>query len=328
MFKKVIAVFLRDIKVSLRDFIALYIILFPILFAIAINLFAPSINDTTVSVVLLNPSQEQTEFYEQLASVAVVTSEEALNQRVLKRDHTFGITESGIVSEGDEPTYLLDYAKLLRVFYLEGASVADTNAVITDLGRTLPPLKTLLVNGAMMLIAVLGGMLIALNIVEEKADNTISAMHVTPISRLGYVAGKSLIGMVVPALGSIIMLMLTGYGQVDFLKMLVMLLTTAIISMLVGFMEGLANDDVMNAAGNMKLLFLPLLGAMAGAELLADKWQPFLYWIPFYWSYKGNQGVLTGTGTWSEILMYSGIVLLISAVVFIFLAPKIRKGLE
>lgn len=140
--------------------------------------------------------------------------------------------------------------------------------------------------------------------------------------------GKSLIGMIIPAFGTVIMLLLTGYSQIHFGMMLLMVFTTSIISLLVGFLEGLMNDDVMNAAGNMKLLFLPLLGAMAGAELLADKWQPFLYWIPFYWSYKGNQLVLTGIGTWKEILSYSGIVLAISSIVFILLAPKIRKGLE
>lgn len=344
MLKKILAVFLRDLKVSLRDFIALYIIIFPLLFAVAINLFTPGINDTTVNLVLLDqnvagqqisvPSDAQQSplsqqaFFEQLAAVTVVESVEALEARVLKRDHAIGITGDGLVVEGDEPEYLVDYAKLLNVFYEKGASTEATHAELKSLGRVLPPIKTIFVNGAMMLIAVLGGMLIALNIVEEKADNTISAMHVTPISRFGYIVGKSLIGMVVPAIGTILMLLLTGYGAINMLQMLMMLLTTAIISMLVGFVEGLANDDVMNAAGNMKLLFLPLLGAIAGAELLADKWQPFFYWIPFYWSYKGNLAVLSGTGTWSEVGIYSGLVLALSTVVFILLAPKIRKGLE
>ncbi len=328
MIKKIIAVFLRDLKVSLRDFIALYIILFPILFAVAINLFAPSINDTTVSVVLLSPESEQVTFFEQLATVAVVDTISDLNYRVLKRDHTIGITKEGLVAQGDEPAFLVDYAKLLNVFYLNGATIESTKAELTDIGRAIPPIKTMFVNGATMLIAVLGGMLIALNIVEEKADNTISAMHVTPISRLGYIAGKSLIGMVVPIIGSILMFYLTGFGHVDLFKMLLMLITTALISLLVGFVEGLANDDIMNAAGNMKLLFLPLLGAMAGAELLADKWQPLLYWIPFYWSYKGNQAILTGTGSWGDVLLYASIIFVISALVFVVLAPKVRKGLE
>jgi hypothetical protein len=84
----------------------------------------------------------------------------------------------------------------------------------------------------------------------------------------------------------------------------------------------------MNAAGNMKMLFLPLFGSVAAVELLADKWQPLFYWIPFYWTYKGNNLVLSNTGSFMDIIKYSGIVVGISIVVFMVLAPKIRKGLE
>jgi len=104
--------------------------------------------------------------------------------------------------------------------------------------------------------------------------------------------------------------------------------TSCIISVLVGFIEGINNDDVMNAAGNMKMLFLPMFGAIAAEELLADKWQPLFYWIPFYWTYKGNDLVLSNKGSWIDIIGYSGIVFGISVVVFLVLAPRIRKGLE
>jgi hypothetical protein len=84
----------------------------------------------------------------------------------------------------------------------------------------------------------------------------------------------------------------------------------------------------MTAAGNMKMLFLPLFGSIAGIELLEDKWQPLFYWVPFYWTYKGNNLVLSNSGSWIDIIKYAGIVVVISLVVFIVLAPRIRKGLE
>jgi fluoroquinolone transport system ATP-binding protein len=68
--------------------------------------------------------------------------------------------------------------------------------------------------------------------------------------------------------------------------------------------------------------------AIAGAELLSDKWQILLYWIPFYWAYKGNDAVLTQTATWPQIGLYAGIILAISVVVYFLLAPKIKEGLE
>ena len=70
MFRKILTIFRRDLKVNLKDALALYIIIFPILFAIAINLFTPGINDTTVNLALLegeNPAQ--VEYFKQFAKV-------------------------------------------------------------------------------------------------------------------------------------------------------------------------------------------------------------------------------------------------------------------
>ncbi len=67
---------------------------------------------------------------------------------------------------------------------------------------------------------------------------------------------------------------------------------------------------------------------MLAVEILSGKWQRFLYWNPFYWAYKGNDLVLSKSGSWGQILIYAGIVLFLSGIVYVFLAPKIRKGLE
>ena len=186
----------------------------------------------------------------------------------------------------------------------------------------------MMVNIAIMFTSILGGMIIALNIVEEKTDNTVSAIHLTPVSRMGFIAGKSLIGVFIPVVGIFLMLLITGFRDINYLHAFLMITSSCIISILIGFIEGINNDDVMNAAGNMKMLFLPLGGAVAAVELLADKWQPLFYWIPFYWTYKGNDLVLSNSGSWMDIIKYSGLVLAISAIVFVVLAPKIRKGLE
>jgi len=180
----------------------------------------------------------------------------------------------------------------------------------------------------MMFSSILGGMIIALNIVEEKNDNTISAIHLSPVSRIGFIAGKSMIGIIIPMVGTLLILIITGFRDINFFHAFIMVATSCIISILVGFIEGINNDDVMNAAGNMKMLFLPLFGSVAGEELLADKWQVLFYWIPFYWTYKGNDLVLSNSGSWIDIMKYAGIVFGISVVVFLLLAPKIRKGLE
>ena len=78
----------------------------------------------------------------------------------------------------------------------------------------------------------------------------------------------------------------------------------------------------------MKLLFLPLIAGVLAVEMLGDKWQKFFYWNPFYWAYRANDLILSQSGAWVQILKYSGIVLALSGIVYLFIAPRIRKGLE
>lgn len=334
MIRKILLLFQRDLKTSVRNFITLYILVVPVLFAIMINVFSPGINDTTVEIVLLEgENPEQGEYFSQFAKVEVLQTIEAIEERIMKRDNIVAVLpdagdEYYILRQGNEPEYVIDYVKNLTTFDHYGIGIQDSTARIVDYGRDIPPLKKLMVNVAIIFTSIMGGMIIAINIVEEKVDNTISAIHLSPVSRLGFIAGKSMIGVFVPIVGSFILLFFTGFRDINYFHALLMVATTCVISLTVGFVEGVNNDDVMTAAGNMKLLFLPLFGSIAGAELLADKWQPLFYWAPFYWAFKGNDLVLSNSGSLLEIARYSGIVLAISLVVFALLAPRIRKGLE
>ncbi|MCD6436544.1 MAG: ABC transporter permease [Clostridiales bacterium] len=333
MIKKIFSIFRRDLKVALRDFVIIYIIAFPVVFALIINIFTPGINDTTIKLAMIEgDNPEQVRYFKEFARVELFDNIKEVEKRVEKRDNIVAILPEGedyyILTQGNEPKGVVDYAKALRAFCYFDISVEDSRAEIIQYGRVIPPIKKIYVNVAMMMTSILGGMLIAISIVEEKGDNTISAINVAPISRNGYIIGKSIMGIIFPVVGIITMLIITGFGDINYGQAAMMILASSIISVLVGFIEGINNDDIMNAAGNIKILFIPLLAAVLAFEMLADKWQKFFYWIPFYWTYRGNELILTKTGTWWQIISYAGIVLVISAVVFIMLAPKIRKGLE
>lgn len=334
MIRKIILIFKRDIRTSVRNFITLYILVVPIIFAVVINIFSPGISDTSIELALLeNENIEQTEFFKKFAKVELLGSIEAMENRVRRRDNIIGVIPDGndgyyILAQGNEPDYIVNYAKKMITFDHYEIGIEGSIAEIVDYGRDIPPLKKLMVNISIIFTSILGGMIIALNIIEEKTDNTISAMHLSPVSRIGFIAGKSLIGVVVPVVGTFLILLITGFRNINYFYVFLMVATSCIISILIGFIEGINNDDVMNAAGNMKLLFLPLFGSIAGKELLADKWQILFYWVPFYWTYQGNDLILSNQGSLLEILKYSGIVFGISMVVFFVLAPRIRKGLE
>jgi ABC-2 type transport system permease protein len=331
--KKVGVIFTRDLRVNLRDFLTLYIMIVPILFGIAIQVLAPSVNDTTVSLALLaDDDAERIAYFEQFAWVELFPNEAAIERRLGERDNIVAILPEGdstvILTQGDEPESVVQFAKLLNSFEALGLNPDNTNVVMEDFGNTEPPLKRGLVNIAIMFIAVLGGMMIAINIVEEKMDNTVSAMNVAPLSRTAWVLGKSAIGMLVAVYGSVTILLITGYGNVNLGQVVVAIASIAVISIIIGFMQGLYATDQMDAAAAVKMLFLPIVAGVAAAELLDQSWQFVAYWIPFYWTYKGNDAILTNTATWGEILLYSGIVLLICFVVFRLLVGRIQAKLS
>lgn len=333
MLNKIWTIFKRDLKVNLKEFISLYILVVPILFAVLINIFSPGINDTTVDLALIKGENTgQVAYLEQFAQIELFENTAEIKSRVENRDSIIGIIPEDdgyyLMTQGDEPEGIVDYAKLLNSFYELDITVEDSTSKIIEFGRTVPPLKKILVNLSILFISILAGMLIALNIVEEKVENTLSAINVTPTSRTTFILGKSVMGVLFTLFGSIALIVLTGFGGINLLQLLLILMVTSLLSILVGFIQGVTNKDIMSAAGSIKLLFLPLIAGVLAIEMLGDKWQKFFYWNPFYWAYKGNDVILSQTGTWGQIFMYSGIVLLLSGIVYLLLAPKIRKGLK
>lgn len=332
--KKILAVFLRDLKVNTKDFMVLYILIFPILAGIAINLLVPSINDTNaVIAVVENENPDLESYLEEFAKVETFSSREKLEKRIMKRDNIMGILKDDqgelyILGQGNEPELVVTMAKVLKSFYDLELNTQDATAEIIEFGKTVPPMKKMLVNLIMLMIPVLTGMIVAINIIEEKVDNTISAVNVTTLSRKGYIVGKSIIGVLASLFGTVALLLITGFTNVNLLQILMGILSCTLIGIMIGFVQGINSDDIMTAAGSIKLLLLPLVASVAVYELLGSKWQVIMYWSPFYWVYKNTDLVLMGEGTYGGSILYTFFVLIIVALIFAVVAPKVRKGLE
>lgn len=333
MLKKIWAVFTRDIKVNTREAIPLFIIILPLLLAIGINLITPGINDTTVNVAMIeNENAAQSAYFDSFAHVELFDNRQSVENRVMERDSVLGIVKQGeeyiILAQGNEPETVLEYTKLIKALFEKGAALEDARTEIVEFGRVTPPLKKLMVNALLLLNAVLAGMIIALNILEEKSDRTVSAVNVSPLSRTAFILGKSLTGMVFSLVLTIACIFITGFYGIDIIKLLLVALATTVLSMVIGFIQGVNSSDVMEAAGSVKLMFLPLAGSIAGYELVSANWQIFFYWSPFYWAYKANDIILSQSGNWLEVLLCVCIILVICGIIYLLLAPRIRKGLQ
>ena len=333
MIKKILRVLQKDFKTSRRDFMAMYIMIAPILISIAIAIFTPGLNDTTVNLAMLESDDaEHIEYIEQFAKVELFESADDMESRVQKRDDLAALIPAGdgyeIVLQGNEPEAVENFAVTLQALYELDATKEETTAQLMSFGHTVPPLKTMFVNMMISLTVMLSGMLIAISIVEEKSENTINAVNVTPLTQTGFVIGKSMFGGISSLIGIIAGLLITGYGDINWLMIILVGLSSMILSLVVGFIQGLTSEDLMEAAANVKMLFLPIAGSVAGYELLADKWQWTMYWSPFYWAYKANLLILSKTADWPTVLLCTGMVIALSLVVYFIARPKIREGLS
>jgi ABC-type multidrug transport system permease subunit len=333
MINKLFVIFRKDFLTARRDAMATYIMVIPLILAVGIALFAPGLNDTTVKLAMLQSDDiEHIEYMAQFSKVELFNSMEELERRVEKRDDIAAIAPTGhsyeIILQGNESKIVEEYAVLLNTLYELGSTREETTAQLISFGRTVPPLKTMLVNMLILMTVMLAGMLIAISIVEEKAENTINAINVTPISQTAFVVGKSLFGSTVAMLGIIGAVLITGFYDINWLMIVLVGLTSMILSLVVGFLQGLSSEDIMEAAGSVKLLFLPIAGSIAVYELVADNWQWTMYWSPFYWAYKANTMILSKTADWGTVLFSTAMVIGLSLIAYLLSLPKIRKGLS
>ncbi|MFA5316548.1 MAG: ABC transporter permease [Dehalococcoidales bacterium] len=333
MIKKIFEVFKRDLLSSRRDALVLYIMVAPLLLAVGITLFAPGLNDTTVKLAMLkSDAAEHIDYMERFAKVELFGSLDELERRVEKRDDIVAIAPTGhsyeIILQGNESEMVEEYAVQLNALYEVGATEEETTAQLISFGRTTPPLKTMLVVMLISMTIMLAGMLIAIGIVEEKAENTINAINVTPISQTGFVIGKSLLGGAAALLGIIGAVLITGFYDINWFMIVLVGLTSMILSLVIGFLQGLSSGDVIEATGNVKLVMLPIAGSIAGYEFLAEKWQWTMYWSPFYWAYKANLLILSKTADWGTVLLCTAMVIGLSLIVYFVSLPKLRKGLS
>lgn len=327
---KTLTIFLRDLKVSLREFITFWIMAAPILLALLVRFVSPGLSDTPLTLVVVEgENPQQAAYIEQFVAVEAVSSEAALKERVLARDDVMGLLSQdggyAIAAQGNEPEYLITASKTLLAYWQEG--VTGTPPIFHSFGRTAPPLKITLTTSLLVLVTILSGMLISINIVDEKADKTLKAIRVAPVSIGSFVVGKSLMGALNSMVCGLLCVLAAGFAGVNLVQALLVVLCASFLSFAVGFLIGLTSEDFISAAGSMKLLMIPALAPILVYELAGDRWQFLVWWSPFYWAYDAMKGVLTQTVGWPRLGFDAAVVIAITLVLYLLLYSKIRKEL-
>lgn len=331
--RKIFEILKRDLKSGLRDYMILYILVVPFLIAVILNAVTGSVSQSGLT--LLVPEsfrQEEVDYLKSYAKVTVLPSQEAVLDRVRDLDDVYGILKKGeeyeVLLQGNEKIPLADTVSLL----LDGLKNQDLEVPmevsVTDVGWKLSPLKQFGGGLLAVFISVFGGMIIMINLVEEKQENTLLAMNVSPVTRPQYLTGKALLGFLIPLVHVMGILFILNYGDINYLMAAAVTVSIALISVIIGFAIGVNSDNILAAISGMKMIFLPILGSVFGAIYLREPLQVLLYWSPFYWAFRSMNAIILKEAVWGDIALSTLMILGIAVVLLLMMRKKIRRGLR
>lgn len=329
---RIINIFKRDISSSVRDFLILYMIIAPVLLAIGLKFFIPSATSASLQFALdSSVGNEVIEEFRRYGNVEVYSSIGEIEDRVNKIDDIAGITlnDKGnfeMVLEGNETH---DTKEIPQKIIRSIVSKEELNVgyFVRDIGIKMSPIAW--IGGISLIITAItiGGILIGLNIIEEKESKTIMALNVSPMGKVEFIIGKSIIGILIPIINVFIILWILNMLDVNLIMVLIMTLASSIIGVVIGFLIGVTSSNQIAGIANMKLLFLIVGASIIGAILLPETKHFLLYWIPTYWSFIGFKGILLQTITWGQVGVYITWILALTILIFLLFKRRINKGL-
>lgn len=329
---RIISIFRRDVSSSTRDFLVIYMIIAPILLAIGLKFFIPSATSASLQFAVDSRLEsEVVEEFKKYGNVEIYSSIDEIKNRVNKIDDIAGITKNdkgrfNIILEGNESH---DTKEIPRKIIRSIVSPSELNVeyVVKDIGVKMSPIAWIGSITIIIMAITIGGLLIGLNIIEEKESKTIRALHVSPMGRFEFILGKSIIGIIIPIIDVFIILWILNMLHVDLRMILVMILASSIIGIIIGFLIGITSPNQIAGIANMKMLFLVVGLSIVGAILLPQSKHFLLYLVPTYWSFMGLKGIILGTITWQQLGIYILWILGLTAALLLLLKNKIRKGL-
>jgi ABC-2 type transport system permease protein len=330
MFKRILTLMRQDWTNSLRDNILLYMIFGPTLLAVGARFLLPSLDQAQFTFAAQS-SVENTliQRLERIGQVQTFPDARAVRERVMRSDDVPGlILQDGsllLVLEGNESE---DPAVLRGIVEqaLSGEPVASFTRTQVDAPRSLLGEYTTII--FIMIGMLLGALVMAFNIVEDKETQAVRAMGVSPLSMLELTLARGFFALILSLFIVIAATLVLVGTRINYSLLFVGFLFSAGLPILTGYVVGGLADSQLKAIAILKFYMLVYLTLPIVTIFLPRTWHVFFYFLPNYWMWQTFEkllvGELGGPGFW-----LSGAITLSSSLVLVaFSLPVLRRQLK
>ncbi len=318
--KRILSIFRRDIKVATRDFVLLYIIIAPILLSLLLSAFAPDVADASVIFAIDNSiPQAKVDKLEEIGHVINLQNREEIVTRINDSDDVYGLVKNEnrfeIILEGNEEVNIKGLMNLV-VSYLNSDQSSWFTYKISSIDFELPPIVSIGSTSLIITSIILGGMIIGLNIVEDKEFLTLKALNSSPLRKAEYIIGKSVLGIILPIIHTPIIIKIMDLVGLEISQLMFIIAVSSLFTVFYGLMIGMISSNQLSAIASAKGMMFVLAGSIVGAIVLKESLHYILYWSPLYWIYQGIYRIVAGISSWEYTLLASGAISILTLLLF------------
>lgn len=320
----------QDLTNALRDNILLYMMVAPLLLAIGARLFLPSLDQARLTFAVqsgLDPASIRR--LEQVGGVEVYADAEAVRARVLRSDDVPGVVVRDgaplLVMEGNEGEGAAVLARVIEQA-LGGETVAEYSRTDVAAGRSLLTEYAGIV--FIMIGSLLGALVMAFNIIEDKETRAVRALGVSPLSMLELTLARGLFALVV---GLALVLSTTTIilgGAVHYGLLLVGFAFAVALPILTGYVIGGLADSQLKAIAVLKFYMIVYLTVPIVSVFVPRQWHVFLYPLPNYWMWQTFESLFVSTSAGPGFWVAGPVTLASSLALVALLLPRLRRQLK
>lgn len=329
--KKPRSILRQDFKNSTRNNIVLYMLGFIIIASLVSRLFIPSLEGMEIHYAVdAEVNNEIGVKLQEYGTVEVYGTKTEVLKRVERYDDVPGIIkDSGqysVLLEGNETDAILELPGIILEQIARGGAAVPARYISLGIRQNVarPITAILLVISAVLISGITMGLLI----VEDKESRMNAALAVTPIRKKDYVAGRSLLTIILAFVMSLISIAVMLGADADYVKVMAAVAASTGMALVFGFVIGAFAENILGAIAILKSLMFVFLGIPIAAIFVPKAWQWTLYIFPNYWSYRTFYAILVEYSGWIPVLQYSLFTAVTTLALYLALSRKLEKRLK